>query len=953
MSERDPKKPQRRRKQVAPEGHTEDLELESNSAMNRHEMNNEAAAGSLKFDTVAKMALHGISAKSQSNALKIIANVKSAGNKWVEYTTQRRLHRKAGLTRAATAGLLGGDEEDEPKMSGIGLAEVHDDFVTDYIVRSQSSSNLNIRMVMDSNRALIQHFAEMADSPHEVAKINLDFVDSLLKNGANINIRDKTGQSLLHEVARAWHVDVARWLLEHGIDINQADDFGRTALHVAAAVDCVEIINLLIDMGAAKECVTKDENQTPVFYAAKSDATNSLKVLIKRGCKYKMIRDYKGRTPIHVAAELDRSETARLLLELNAPIGVSDNQGQKAITWMITKMAPVANEALNQFRSIDRHNRAQYFYLNLLVQDRKLDPRGHSQTPLQVAVAFRQYDLLLHPTVRRLQHIMWVKFTRFWAIWNLGINFVYILLWTLIGILVEYDKRHIYSFPDDAYRVVLWIVAVAATVWQIVEEIKEFYRSKRNHRNWEKWRETSIEEDMKFCHPRWPEEQEYLQTELTALEDLQPKYFRDAWNIFDWLCYIMLLVDVFTHIADVVSHSESLARAHIRVMCVTIILLWLRLMKNARAFALLGPFIVMLGHMMKDCVRFLFLYMEFYIPFMAAFWMLYGGTKKSESDSSEEVVVDGYEFPAQLIFSLLRLTLVDDYDYANMKKIDEVFTDIILIAWFLLSSILCVNLFIALLSDTFQRVYDNAQANSVMQKAITILSIWDGISAKRKQQFFDYIESSCSPLKEYYDDDLTQSGEEDLKKVTFQIKDKLEDFAEHFKLHFGDSTPSSLLLDLDPKKSTGRGPGGGGGGDNGRPGGGGNGGGGRGFGGGGSNMLVSTEKFENEVSVLHEGLRELQTRQEDFMATYRRDMEGLQAMLKEMTTTLRPDTRGSDGTLAIATQPQDSMDTPVSKLKKKKKRKTNPFDMPMSVETLDPVSGSYGGSIPHPPSSQC
>ena len=40
----------------------------------------------------------------------------------------------------------------------------------------------------------------------------------------------------------------------------------------------------------------------------------------------------------------DRSETARLLLELNAPVGVTDDQGQKAITWMITKMAPVVCE---------------------------------------------------------------------------------------------------------------------------------------------------------------------------------------------------------------------------------------------------------------------------------------------------------------------------------------------------------------------------------------------------------------------------------------------------------------------------------------------------------------------------------------------------------------------------------------------------------------------------------
>ena len=45
----------------------------------------------------------------------------------------------------------------------------------------------------------------------------------------------------------------------------------------------------------------------------------------------------------------DRSETARLLLELNAPIGVSDNHGQKAITWMITKMAPVVSPLFYQY----------------------------------------------------------------------------------------------------------------------------------------------------------------------------------------------------------------------------------------------------------------------------------------------------------------------------------------------------------------------------------------------------------------------------------------------------------------------------------------------------------------------------------------------------------------------------------------------------------------------------
>ena len=48
---------------------------------------------------------------------------------------------------------------------------------------------------------------------------------------------------------------------------------------------------------------------------------------------------------------------------------------------------------------------------------------------------------------------------------------------------------------------------------------------------------------------------------------------------------------------------------------------------------------------------------------VAVFWMIYGGTKKSEKDQSQTVVVDGYRYPAELIFSLFRLTLVDDYDY--------------------------------------------------------------------------------------------------------------------------------------------------------------------------------------------------------------------------------------------------------------------------------------------------
>ena len=54
------------------------------------------------------------------------------------------------------------------------------------------------------------------------------------------------------------------------------------------------------------------------------------------------------------------------------------------------------------------------------------------------------------------------------------------------------------------------------------------------------------------------------------------------------MVYTLLTVCVITHIVDIVNHTDFIARLHIRVMAITVILIWLRLMKNARAFSALG-----------------------------------------------------------------------------------------------------------------------------------------------------------------------------------------------------------------------------------------------------------------------------------------------------------------------------------------------------------------------------
>ena len=100
-----------------------------------------------------------------------------------------------------------------------------------------------------SCRALIVYFSKLAKSKDDAEIIDLNFVESLLDNGADINFPDRHGQTILHEMSRGWHPDVAKFAIEHGADINKCDSYGRTPLHLAAAVDYDDMVQFLVDSG--------------------------------------------------------------------------------------------------------------------------------------------------------------------------------------------------------------------------------------------------------------------------------------------------------------------------------------------------------------------------------------------------------------------------------------------------------------------------------------------------------------------------------------------------------------------------------------------------------------------------------------------------------------------------------------------------------------------------------
>jgi ankyrin repeat protein len=71
-------------------------------------------------------------------------------------------------------------------------------------------------------------------------------VKYLVDEGANVNARDKDGETLLHHAAIMGKFNTARVLLQCKADVNAKNNRGMTALHYATDFDHRDLMELLL-----------------------------------------------------------------------------------------------------------------------------------------------------------------------------------------------------------------------------------------------------------------------------------------------------------------------------------------------------------------------------------------------------------------------------------------------------------------------------------------------------------------------------------------------------------------------------------------------------------------------------------------------------------------------------------------------------------------------------------
>lgn len=99
---------------------------------------------------------------------------------------------------------------------------------------------------------------------HSAAYNNIELMRWLVKNGADINLKDRIGYTALHFAGQNKYVDIAAYLLEKGADPNVQDIHGNTPLWTAIFNSKEEkgVVKLLLKHGGNPN-LTNNYHKTP------------------------------------------------------------------------------------------------------------------------------------------------------------------------------------------------------------------------------------------------------------------------------------------------------------------------------------------------------------------------------------------------------------------------------------------------------------------------------------------------------------------------------------------------------------------------------------------------------------------------------------------------------------------------------------------------------------------
>jgi len=408
---------------------------------------------------------------------------------------------------------------------------------------------------------------------------------------------------------------------------------------------------------------------------------------------------------------------------------------------------------------------------------------------METIVDFNRLDLATHPVVRSLVQIKWNAFAKQYCYFQAFMYILLLLCFTISALLSDLTHRHRYDTTSDKARIAFEIATLCLLGYHIWEEYSEFRIGKKIL----EFRIKKVEDVLAILTPdqhsyklRTYERDQMMKTTGFQL------YISQRSNRLDCIAYFLISVTVLLRIANVAAHSshkyhvdgysvDSLMRADSGFLAFTMIGLWLKLFKYGQLSTYLGPFVVMMSRMINDTFLFLSLWIIVLIAFGCGFMVVFKATPGDDDFGN-------------FFTSLLSVYLASfgNFDYQTLKDYDDVLAPLLFIPFGFMSVILFLNIFIAMLNNTFTRIYSRSKDIAEMGLADLCLQIerrLSEIDLQKHRQAVWNMTPHVDYLVKLDDSDLTENLElnelkdemtQKLEKHTSSIKSKLESMEEKF-----------------------------------------------------------------------------------------------------------------------------------------------------------------------------
>jgi len=166
---------------------------------------------------------------------------------------------------------------------------------------------------------------------------NVTLAESMIKNGADVNVEWFNETVLAMELGSRGNPDMANLLIENGADVNFKDSYNRTALITALRINYNETAKLAIEHGADLNAKDND-GSSALILALQNKNYEIARLLINKGADVNVkfnSYSFDGRelTTLMVALIYAPSDIARLMVSKGANVSATDSQGLDAVPY--------------------------------------------------------------------------------------------------------------------------------------------------------------------------------------------------------------------------------------------------------------------------------------------------------------------------------------------------------------------------------------------------------------------------------------------------------------------------------------------------------------------------------------------------------------------------------------------------------------------------------------------